>query len=193
MYSLVFLIPIHCVTFVLPATSLIHCICFTSSFILARTNFSVVTLLLFGTACYLSYKHWSPTCGERSIVYCCAWCHGGHVALSYCCAIQWLSHNPATRCGAKRGEGRGGKTRQRSTIVAQSHSSRFLNLNSSRTGRLRHSRLNPHAEISRHVSEVLGKNKMSSRHTPVSKTNSFDYYLRVHRQRQYLVTFTPFL
>jgi hypothetical protein len=36
------------------------------------------------------------------------------------------------------------------------------------------SRLKPDTEISRHGSEVLGKNEMSSHLTPVSKTNSFD-------------------
>jgi hypothetical protein len=46
-------------------------------------------------------------------VYCCAWRHWGYVVLPYCCATQYLSRNLATR-GAKRGEGRGGKTRQRS-------------------------------------------------------------------------------
>jgi hypothetical protein len=42
------------------------------------------------------------------------------------------------RCGAKRGEGRGGKTGQRSATVAQSRSLGFLNFSSSRMGRLRH-------------------------------------------------------
>jgi hypothetical protein len=55
----------------------------------------------------------------------------------YCCTIQQLTCNPAKR-GAKRGEGRGGKTRQRSATVAQSSSLRFLNFSSSRMGRLRH-------------------------------------------------------
>jgi hypothetical protein len=45
----------------------------------------------------------------------------------------------SARCGAKRGEGRGGKARQRSATVAQSRSLRFLNFGSSRMGRLRHS------------------------------------------------------
>jgi hypothetical protein len=40
------------------------------------------------------------------------------------------------RCGAKRGEGRGGKMRQRSATIAQSHSLRFQNFSSSRMGRL---------------------------------------------------------
>jgi hypothetical protein len=48
-----------------------------------------------------------------------------------------LPHNLAT-LGAKRREGRGGKTRQRSATVAQSRSLRFLNFSSSRMGRLRH-------------------------------------------------------
>jgi hypothetical protein len=54
-----------------------------------------------------------------------------------CCAIQWLPRNLATR-GAKRGEGRGGKTRQHSVTVAQSRSLTFLTFISSRMGRLRH-------------------------------------------------------
>jgi hypothetical protein len=48
-----------------------------------------------------------------------------------------LPHNIATR-GLKGGEGRGGKMWQRSTTVAQSRSSRFLNFSSFRMGRLRH-------------------------------------------------------
>jgi hypothetical protein len=43
------------------------------------------------------------------------------------------------RCGAKRGEGRGGNTRQRSATVAHSRSLRFLNFISSCMKWLRHS------------------------------------------------------
>jgi hypothetical protein len=42
------------------------------------------------------------------------------------------------RCGVKRREGRGGKTRQHSATVAQTRSLRFLNFSSSRIGQLRH-------------------------------------------------------
>jgi hypothetical protein len=71
-------------------------------------------------------------------VYCCTWHHGGHAALPYCCAIQCLPRNLATHGVEQSGrEGRGGKTWQRSTTVAQSCSSRFLSLNSFRMG-LRH-------------------------------------------------------
>jgi hypothetical protein len=99
------------------------------------------TLLLYYWSCTafsLSYKHWNPTCGECSAMYCCAWRHWGYVVLPYCCAIHWLPRNLATR-GAKRGEGRGGKTQQRSATLAQSRSLRFLNFSSSLMGRLRHS------------------------------------------------------
>jgi hypothetical protein len=49
-----------------------------------------------------------------------------------------LPRNLATQGSAKRGEGRGGKTRQRCATVAQSRSLKFLNFNNSRMGRLRH-------------------------------------------------------
>jgi hypothetical protein len=88
------------------------------------------------TAFSLSYKHLNLTCGERSAVYCCAWRHWGHVVPHYCCATQQLPRNPATR-EANRGEGRGGKTRQRCAIV-QSCSLTFLNFSSSHMGWLRH-------------------------------------------------------
>jgi hypothetical protein len=64
--------------------------------------------------------------GECSVVYCCAWCRGGHV-ITYCCAIQCLPHNLAVH-GVERGEGKTSLT-----TLAQS---RFT---SSRMGRLRHS------------------------------------------------------
>jgi hypothetical protein len=48
------------------------------------------------------------------------------------------SYRVTQQHGAKRGEGREGKTRQRSATVAQSLSLRLLNFSSSRMGRLSH-------------------------------------------------------
>jgi hypothetical protein len=71
--------------------------------------------------------------GEHSVVHCCAWHHGGHVALPYCCAIQCLPHNLATH-SAKQSEGRG----KHRSLLLHNRVSRFLNVNTSRMGQLCH-------------------------------------------------------
>jgi hypothetical protein len=90
------------------------------------------------TAFSLSYKRWNLTCGECSM---CIVRDTTEVTWSFLTVEpSSVTAQPSNAlCGAKRGEGRESKKRQRSATVAQSRSLRFLNFSSSRMGRLRHS------------------------------------------------------